>query len=661
MKKIFTYLILSILVFASCSRSYVTKYDFGFDREELRFLAKDTASYFMVYGEGKWNLRMCEEAAWVNVDKFSGQGTTQVNVRIQKNTGVARDVELIASYDDGREKTLIISQEAATSISNAYTISRSELNLLKIGRDFAIPSTANFIAESLPDLQYWVEYDNEQKDWLEDVKFNYSDVTFSVKENTQDAARTAYLRWTFPRAHWENQDTMSVKIVQSSLLPRIELDESYSLDSEGRDSLKIPAKINWDVELYDFDLSSFTVSEGVKGEYSKSGNYLALIAEPNTSRDVHNFDLEWNVRYGADVVSSASTNLVQNFYIPPVHLTPNGEYANCYMLNDTEESYYSIDVRLVSGEKPADDIVSAAVLWETSLGLVNKCIYDPETNKLFVGKAKNAKGNAVIKLMAADGTIRWSYHFWMTDAGAALSDITIGGIEFMDRNVGALSNISPVANETDAAGLYYQWGRKDPFPAPTALNASSGSISMLQVYPEGAVSVEVQQNGVEFQTTIKNPGKYYWGSANKGAQDWCKTHYDEYWSTTEKTDLDPCPYGYVVPDKSQMETFVSKISSSTTHGFIIKDDNNKENYFCKGGYFRRKQSTTHFAHVGQEPHCWTTGTGENTETSADAKTDEDKVYRGSYATGASSGKNVVLYARRWGCNIRCVKQTKTDE
>ena len=647
MKKIFTYLILSILVFASCSRSYVTNYDFGFDREELRFLAKDTASYFMVYGEGKWNLRMCEEAAWVNVDKFSGQGTTQVNVRIQKNTGVARDVELIASYDDGREKTLIISQEAATSISNAYTISRSELNLLKIGRDFAIPSTANFIAESLPDLQYWVEYDNEQKDWLEDLKFNYSDVTFSVKENTQDAARTAYLRWTFPRAHWENQDTMSVKIVQSSLLPRIELDESYSLDSEGRDSLKIPAKINWDVELYDFDLSSFTVSEGVKGEYSKSGNYLALIAEPNTSRDVHNFDLEWNVRYGADVVSSASTNLVQNFYIPPVHLTPNGEYANCYMLNDTEESYYSIDVRLVSGEKPADDIVSAAVLWETSLGLVNKCIYDPETNKLFVGKAKNAKGNAVIKLMAADGTIRWSYHFWMTDAGAALSDITIGGIEFMDRNVGAIANSEPVDGESDAAGMFYQWGRKDPFPSPTNLKAANGVIS--EVYPSGAVKLTVAQSGVTLQKAIENPSVFYWGNNNVGAEDWCSTQNDGFWNTAEKTNVDPCPYGYVVPDQSQLQTMINAYSKSASYGNILKCDDGTENYISSAGWMRRKlHDTSQYAHTGQYPHCWSTTSG---------VVDDD--CKGSISMEKIT--SLKANARRWGGTIRCVKQTKTEE
>ena len=340
MKKILILLSFCVLVLASCSKSYDAHFDFGFDREELRFAAKDTASYFMVYGKGDWDLRMSKDVAWAQIDRFSGKGTTQVNVRLQKNTGVARDVQVIATYKDGREKTLVISQEASSSSDKAYSLSRSEFDLLKIGHDFTISATAKFMEEQLADLEYWVEYDSDQKDWLENVKFNYSDVTFSVKENASEVDRTARLCWTFPVAHWELPDTMSAKIVQNTKLPVIELEESYSLDSEGRDSLKVAAKTNWDVELYDFDLSSFKVSEGITGGYSEDGNYLSLIAGPNSSRDPRSFELEWNVIYGSEVVSTTYTNLLQNYYIPPVHITPNGEYANCYVLSDVEESYY---------------------------------------------------------------------------------------------------------------------------------------------------------------------------------------------------------------------------------------------------------------------------------------------------------------------------------
>ena len=756
MKKILIFISLCIFAVVSCTKPYEAHYDFGFDREELRFTAKDTASYFMIYGEGRWTLRMSEEVVWVNIDKFSGAGNTQINVRLQQNTGVARDVEVIATYQDGREKTLIISQQTSSSSNKAYSLSVSKLNLLKIQKSFKIPATAKFIQESLNQLKYWVEYESEEdKDWIENLMFNYTDVEFSVKENSSDAGRTARICWTFPVAHWETPDTLSIEVNQTSSLPSLGLDESYSLDPAGLDSLKIYPDVNWDTDIYDFDLSDFNaegvkceyvksgnylaliaernvtgqarsfnlewsisengaevaksstelvqdnfvvalsindtysldpegldslkiypvinwdpevfdfdlslfiVSDGVTGKYVKSGNYLALIAQPNTSREARNFNLKWSVMDNGVEAASASATLTQNYYIPPVDLTDGGRYANCYVLSDVEEAYYSVDVRLISGAKPAEDITSAAVLWESSLGLITRCSYDPQTNKLYVNKAKNAKGNAVVKLMDEDGKVRWSYHFWMTDAGAAVPEVTIGGYTFLDRNIGAIANTAPVDGENDAAGTYYQWGRKDPFPAPVDLKTSyNGQIS--DVYPSATVVFKTAQDGVSPETAIQNPATYYWGNSNKNAQDWSNTSFDGYWSTSSKTDFDPCPYGYVVPDKSQIEALIGAYSGTTAaYGYMLNCDGGITNYICSGGWIRRKLSTTsECAHTGQHPHYWSTTTAEGTETSGDARTDAEKKYKGAYATDKIN--NILLFPRRWGANVRCVKETKTE-
>lgn len=74
MKKILIFISFCIFAVASCTESYEAHYDFGFDREELRFAAKDTASYFMIYGEGNWTLSMSKEVSWLNIDKLSGGG-----------------------------------------------------------------------------------------------------------------------------------------------------------------------------------------------------------------------------------------------------------------------------------------------------------------------------------------------------------------------------------------------------------------------------------------------------------------------------------------------------------------------------------------------------------------------------------------------------------
>ena len=756
MKKILIFISFCIFAVASCTKPYEAYYDFGFDREELRFAAKDTASYFMIYGEGTWTLRMSKEVAWVNIDKFSGAGNAQINVRVKQNEGVARDVEVIATYQDGREKTLIISQQTSSSSNKAYSLSVSELKLLKMQRTIQIPAAAKFAEEGLGELKFWVEYESEEdKDWIENLKFNYSDVEFSVKENTSAADRSANIYWTYPAAHWETPDTLSIVVNQNSSLPSLGLEDSYSLhpaaldslkiypdvnwdtdiydfdlstfnadgvkgeyvksgnylaliaernvtgqarsfnldwiisengvevsksstelvqdnfvvslsindtyslDPEGLDSLKIYPVINWDPEVFDFDLSHFAVSEGVTGKYVKSGNYLALIAQPNTSREVRNFNLKWSVMDNGVEATSASATLTQNYYIPPVELTAGGKYANCYVLSDVEESDYSLDVRLVSGAKPAEDITSAAVLWESSLGLITKCSYDSENNKLYIGKAKNAMGNAVVKLMDKDGKVRWSYHFWMTNTGAAVPEINLGGVTFLDRNIGAIANTAPVDGENDAAGTYYQWGRKDPFPAPVDLKTSyNGQIS--DVYPSATVVFKTAQDGVSLETAIQNPATYYWGSLNKNAQDWSDVSNDGYWSTSSKTDFDPCPYGYVVPDKSQIEALIGAYSGTTAaYGYMLNCDGGISNYLCSGGWIRRKLSTTsECAHTGQHPHYWSTTTAEGKETSGDAKTDAEKKYKGAYATDKIN--NILIYPRRWGANVRCVKETKTE-
>ena len=68
---------------------------------------------------------------------------------------------------------------------------------------------------------------------------------------------------------------------------------------------------------------------------------------------------------------------------------------------------------------------------------------------------------------------------------------------------------------------------------------------------------------------------------------------------------------------------------------------------------RRKLADTQFAHVGQYPHLWSTTIENGTETGGDAKTDAEKMYNGAYATNTPN--TTMLYPRRWGGNVRCVK------
>ena len=325
-----------------------------------------------------------------------------------------------------------------------------------------------------------------------------------------------------------------------------------------------------------------------------------------------------------------------------VDLTEGGKWANCYLLDESGAASYSFEPKHVSGEGISGQLRTVEVLWETAQNTVENLAYDQTTNKVYFTKTAGAKGNAVIALRDYNGNLLWSYHLWATSQD--VKDISLGGVTFLDRNIGAIANTAPLAAENDAVGMFYQWGRKDPFPAPSKMNEANGVLST--VYPANAITLQTKQSGVTLETAILNPTVYYWGNDNSGAEDWSSVQNDGYWNTATKTDYDPCPYGYVVPDKAQIDALIASRSGQTaSYGNLLKCDDGTTNYLSSGGWFRRKlHATSQYAHVGQHPHYWSTTT---------VKVDDDCV--GSYATDKITV--VKEHPRRWGATVRCVKQT----
>ena len=325
-----------------------------------------------------------------------------------------------------------------------------------------------------------------------------------------------------------------------------------------------------------------------------------------------------------------------------VDLTEGGKWANCYLLDESGAASYSFEPKHVSGEGISGQLRTVEVLWETAQNTVENLAYDQTTNKVYFTKTAGAKGNAVIALRDYNGNLLWSYHLWATSQD--VKEISLGGVKFLDRNIGAVANTAPLAAENDAVGMFYQWGRKDPFPAPSKMNEANGVLST--VYPANAITLQTKQSGVTLETAILNPTVYYWGNDNSGAEDWSSVQNDGYWNTATKTDYDPCPYGYVVPDKTQIDALIASRSGQTaSYGNMLKCDDGTTNYLSSGGWFRRKlHATSQYAHVGQHPHYWSTTT---------VKVDDDCV--GSYATDKITV--VKEHPRRWGATVRCVKQT----
>ena len=143
--------------------------------------------------------------------------------------------------------------------------------------------------------------------------------------------------------------------------------------------------------------------------------------------------------------------------------------VNCYIA-PVQSTSYSFDATTMGNGRttltPPKRLsgVSTRVLWETgtlSEAIVKDVQYQDGRITFTTG---TTHGNAVIGLLDSRGECVWSWHIWAADYDpAATAQTYASGAVFMDRNLGALTTD---CTQSVAKGLYYQWGRKDPFPYP---------------------------------------------------------------------------------------------------------------------------------------------------------------------------------------------------
>ena len=209
-------------------------------------------------------------------------------------------------------------------------------------------------------------------------------------------------------------------------------------------------------------------------------------------------------------------------------------------------------------------------------------------NKVIVTSTQN-RGNALVVLKDSKNTILWSWHIWVVDD---LGTLNFGQYEIQNMNLGATSvalkaDGGDVTNP-DAMGLYYQYGRKDPFVISKQITRATKSPYLsgkeLTSYVERPNTNDNVQARVDW--TIKNPNCRIIRSASPQTEkhsvafdNWThdETELKKYWHETEKTIYDPCPNGYKVP---HYDVFAS----------IATDSNSK--HIANVGYLINTNSST---------------------------------------------------------------------
>lgn len=350
-----------------------------------------------------------------------------------------------------------------------------------------------------------------------------------------------------------------------------------------------------------------------------------------------------------------------------------GGTANCYLVTSPGFYKFKADVKgngVVPSqlESVAGETViapkSALVLWYNTLQTSNNWVdespvylssvsIDSDGYIKFYTPDVFVPGNVVIAAFAEEGvtydsitadenkcinnaTLLWSWNIWAAEGyDPETSTITAGGKQFMNRLLGA--TISGIGTTGDyipvgAVGNYYQWGRKDPFPAfsdytvtiPTQYTNilfGTPTYTPIKALKIDGQSSKMNLDGQMFGYRTKESGSLDSGNAwnlmkrddissdkstkNKVYVDYATVHpykcitnngntfggwrtwlngddpsYKSLWgeSDLKKTLFDPCPAGWRVPSKDEATEFVNLAKAgnlaSNLHGMEFQG-----NYF----------------------------------------------------------------------------------
>ena len=229
-----------------------------------------------------------------------------------------------------------------------------------------------------------------------------------------------------------------------------------------------------------------------------------------------------------------------------------------------------------------DGTFGAEVVWADA-GVINgtpTVSGSGNTAEVTVGTTYTS-GNAVVKIYkAGDGskTPVWSYHIWVTDYDGSVTYTNTYNTNnngknfvFMDRNLGAtktglLTNTGTGANF--GFGLFYQWGRKDPFPATLAPGDTQPG--------GGTFTAEVtsSSNGT-ITYTLQHPNTFLTAGSGSSYGWYYASRDNELWGHSGvKMIYDPCPSGWRVPKNSGMSEatspwygFTSSNGGSWSYGY----------------------------------------------------------------------------------------------
>lgn len=239
----------------------------------------------------------------------------------------------------------------------------------------------------------------------------------------------------------------------------------------------------------------------------KIGEVTAIWRVYLGANNTTNFNIKRNREYTYNIKlddTALTDTRIDMDFTGVIDLTATGT-ANCYLLAKRCTWYkFKATVR-GNGAATAAEIsptgsalsanaaispASAELVWETGYqkGIIQSVSLTSDKKYVLIKSGYLLEGNAVVAVKDAAGNILWSWHIWKTtfdldglnrvhtqtyrtnprimNASLYFNGMSPRNLVMMDCSLGAFdSTPSNTDDVTRTFGLYYQFGRKDPFPA----------------------------------------------------------------------------------------------------------------------------------------------------------------------------------------------------